>query len=59
MIRSPVVHGKPESKVEVTVIEGPIPAHTELVAAHQPFHCLGVKGFSEELKVILLFLLPD
>lgn len=53
MIRSAVVNGKSKSKVEVAVIEGPIPPHAELVAAHQSLNGLWIKGFSEKLQIAL------
>jgi hypothetical protein len=53
MIRSAVVNGKTKGQVEVAVIEGPIPPHAELVAAHQSLNGLWIKGFSEKLQIAL------
>jgi hypothetical protein len=59
VVRSSVVHWKTQGQVEVTVKEGTVPAYAELATAHQSINRLEVKRFSKELKVILLFVLPD
>jgi hypothetical protein len=58
VIRSAVVHGKTQSQIEVTIKEGAIPAHAELVTAHQPLDGPAVKRCSKESKIILIFVLP-
>ena len=54
-----MVHWKAQGQVEVTVKEGTIPAHAELVTAHQSVNCLWVKRLSKQSKVILLSVLPS
>jgi len=54
-----VIHWKAKCQIEVAVIKSAIPSHAELTAAHQPFHCLGIKRFTEKPHVILLLLFPD
>jgi len=54
-----VIHGKAKGQVEVAVIKSAIPSHTELMAAHQPFHRLWIKRFPKKLHVILFPLFPD
>jgi len=54
-----MIHGKAKGQVEVAVIESAIPSHAQLMAAHQPFHRVGIKRFPEKLHVILFSLFPD
>ena len=54
-----MIHWKSKCQIEVAVIKSAIPSHTELAAAHQPFHRVGIKRFPEKLHVTLLFLFPD
>ena len=54
-----MVHRKAKRQVEIAVIKSAIPAHVELMAAHQFRNRLGIEGFSEKSQIILLLLLPD
>jgi hypothetical protein len=59
VVRSSVVHWKTQSQVEVTVKEGSVPAHAQLMTAHESLNRLGIKRLSEELEVIPLLVLPS
>jgi hypothetical protein len=59
VVRSSVVHRETQGQVEVTVKERTVPPYAQLATTHQSPNRLGVKRFSKESKVILLFVFPS
>ena len=52
-----MVHRKAKCQIEVAIIKSAIPAHAELMAAHQSCYGLGVKGFSEKCHIVSFLVL--
>jgi hypothetical protein len=54
VVGSPVVYGKAQGEIEVTIVEGSIPAYTQLMAAHQSSYRLWIERLPEEVEIILV-----